>query len=53
VGRGANKALKELALNHGILALPAGRTVVRLLPPLTIDEGHADEVVEAMTEVVG
>jgi acetylornithine/LysW-gamma-L-lysine aminotransferase len=52
VGRGANKALKELALNHGILALPAGRTVVRLLPPLTIDEDHADEVVEAMTEVV-
>ncbi len=53
VGRGANAALKKLALNHGILALPAGRTVVRLLPPLTIDESHADEVVEAMTEVVG
>jgi len=53
VGRGANKALKQLALNHGVLALPAGRTVVRLLPPLTIDESHADEVVEAMTEVVG
>ncbi|MDS0260193.1 aspartate aminotransferase family protein [Haloarcula sp. S1CR25-12] len=53
VGRGANKALKQLALNHGILALPAGRTVVRLLPPLTIDRSHADEVVEAMTEVVG
>ena len=53
VGRGANKALKQLALNHGILALPAGRTVVRLLPPLTIDEEHADHVVEAMTEVVG
>ncbi|WP_277542392.1 aspartate aminotransferase family protein [Haloarcula laminariae] len=53
VGRGANKALKQLALNHGILALPAGRTVVRLLPPLTIDESHADEVVEAMAEVVG
>jgi acetylornithine/LysW-gamma-L-lysine aminotransferase len=53
VGRGANAALKKLALNHGILALPAGRTVVRLLPPLTIDRSHADEVVEAMTEVVG
>ncbi len=52
-GRGANKALKELALNHNILALPAGRTVVRLLPPLTIEESHADEVVTAMTEVVG
>jgi len=53
VGRGANAALKKLALNHGILALPAGRTVVRLLPPLTIDRSHADEVVEAMAEVVG
>ncbi|WP_254272807.1 aspartate aminotransferase family protein [Haloarcula marina] len=53
VGRGANTALKQLALNHGILALPAGRTVVRLLPPLTIDEDHADDVVDAMTEVVG
>ncbi|WP_135303517.1 aspartate aminotransferase family protein [Haloarcula amylovorans] len=53
VGRGANKALKQLALHHQVLALPAGRTVVRLLPPLTIDEDHADAVVEAMTEVIG
>ncbi len=53
VGRGANAALKELALNHQVLALPAGRTVVRLLPPLTIDESHADAVVDAMAEVVG
>jgi acetylornithine/LysW-gamma-L-lysine aminotransferase len=53
VGRGANAALKELALNHQILALPAGRTVVRLLPPLTIDKAHADAVVDAMVEVVG
>jgi acetylornithine/LysW-gamma-L-lysine aminotransferase len=52
VGRGANTVLKQLALNHGILALPAGRTVVRLLPPLTIGEEEADEVVEAMAEVV-
>jgi len=53
VGRGANAALKELALHHGVLALPAGRTVVRLLPPLTITEEHADAVVEAMAEVLG
>jgi 4-aminobutyrate aminotransferase-like enzyme len=26
--------------------------VVRLLPPLTIGEEHADQVVEAMTEVL-
>ena len=52
VGRGANRALKELALNHRILALPAGRTVVRLLPPLTVEEEHADRVVAALCEVV-
>jgi acetylornithine/LysW-gamma-L-lysine aminotransferase len=52
VGRGANRVLKELALNHGVLALPAGRTVVRLLPPLTITETHADEVVEALAATI-
>ncbi|WP_459193663.1 aspartate aminotransferase family protein [Halosimplex sp. J119] len=53
VGRGANRALKQLALNHGILALPAGRTVVRFLPPLTVSEEEVDQVVDAMAEVVG
>jgi acetylornithine/LysW-gamma-L-lysine aminotransferase len=52
VKRGANRLLKELALNHGILALPAGRTVVRLLPPLTITETEADRVVDALAEVL-
>jgi len=52
IKRGANRILKELALNHGILALPAGRTVVRLLPPLTIEEEHADQVVDALGEVL-
>jgi acetylornithine/LysW-gamma-L-lysine aminotransferase len=53
VKRGANRALRDLALEHGLLALPAGRTVVRLLPPLVIDEGHVDRAVEALAEVVG
>jgi acetylornithine/LysW-gamma-L-lysine aminotransferase len=52
VKRGANRILKELALNHGLLALPAGRTVVRLLPPLTIEREHADQAVEALAEVI-
>ncbi|MFC4549551.1 MULTISPECIES: aspartate aminotransferase family protein [Halorussus] len=52
VKRGANRMLKELALNHGVLALPAGRTVVRLLPPLTVTEEHADHVIEALTDVL-
>ncbi|MFB6183695.1 MAG: aspartate aminotransferase family protein [Haloarculaceae archaeon] len=52
VGRGANRILKELALNHGVLALPAGRTVVRLLPPLTVDEDDVETVVNAIAETI-
>jgi acetylornithine/LysW-gamma-L-lysine aminotransferase len=52
VKRGANRVLRDLALEHGVLALPAGRTVVRLLPPLVVDEDHTDRVVSALTEVL-
>jgi acetylornithine/LysW-gamma-L-lysine aminotransferase len=52
VKRGANRALKSIALEHGVLALPAGRTVVRLLPPLTVTESHADRVVEALDDAL-
>ncbi|WP_132059299.1 aspartate aminotransferase family protein [Halorussus amylolyticus] len=52
VGRGANRVLRELAMNHGVLALPAGRTVVRLLPPLVVDESHADEVAAALEDAL-
>jgi acetylornithine/LysW-gamma-L-lysine aminotransferase len=52
VKRGANRALKGLALEHQVLATPAGRTVVRFLPPLTVDEGHADEVAAALGAVL-
>ena len=53
VKRGANRVLKNLALKEDVLALPAGRTVVRLLPPLTIDEGHVDQFVDSFVEVLG
>jgi acetylornithine/LysW-gamma-L-lysine aminotransferase len=53
VKRGANRVLRDLALDHGILALPAGRSVVRLLPPLVIDKEDADRVVEALAAVLG
>ncbi len=52
VKRGANRILRDLALDQQLLALPAGRSVVRLLPPLTIDESHADRTVDALTEVL-
>lgn len=53
VKRGANRLLRDLALSESVLALPAGRTVLRLLPPLTVTESHADRVVEALREVMG
>jgi len=52
VKRGSNRLLRDLALNHDILALPAGRTVLRLLPPLTIEREHADAVVDALEAVL-
>ena len=52
VKRGANRVLRDLAINHQILALPAGRTVVRFLPPLTIEKEHVDSVVDALTEAL-
>ncbi|RQG93186.1 aminotransferase class III-fold pyridoxal phosphate-dependent enzyme [Natrarchaeobius halalkaliphilus] len=50
--RGANRVARDLAMDHRILALPAGRTVLRLLPPLVIGEDEADRVVDALTEIV-
>ena len=52
VKRGANRVLRDLAINHHVLALPAGRTVVRFLPPLTIEKDHVDAVVDALTEAL-
>jgi acetylornithine/LysW-gamma-L-lysine aminotransferase len=53
VKRGANRILRDLAIDHKLLALPAGRTVVRLLPPLTLTEAEADEAADALAEVIG
>ena len=52
VKRGSNRLLRDLALEEGILALPAGRTVLRLLPPLIVEEDHADRMVEALEAVL-
>jgi acetylornithine/LysW-gamma-L-lysine aminotransferase len=39
-------------LDHGIIALPAGPTVIRLLPPLIITETEIDRVVDALHAVL-
>jgi len=51
--RGANRVARDLAIEENVLVLPAGRTVVRLLPPLTIGKAEADAAVAALSEVVG
>jgi acetylornithine/LysW-gamma-L-lysine aminotransferase len=37
---------------EGVLALPAGSTVLRLLPPLVIEQAELDRVVEAIAKVL-
>jgi acetylornithine/LysW-gamma-L-lysine aminotransferase len=39
-------------LDKGVLALPAGATVLRLLPPLTISHEELDTVIEKLVEVL-
>jgi acetylornithine/LysW-gamma-L-lysine aminotransferase len=43
--------LKEL-MGRGVLALPAGPTVVRLLPPLVIEEAELQVVLETVRDVL-
>jgi LysW-gamma-L-lysine/LysW-L-ornithine aminotransferase len=44
--------LKTLMLDHGVIALPAGPTVLRLLPPLIIDEDEIELGVRAIAHAV-
>jgi acetylornithine/LysW-gamma-L-lysine aminotransferase len=37
---------------EGVLALPAGSTVMRFLPPLVISEGEIDAVIDAVAKVL-
>ena len=42
----------EALADRGILALPAGTTVIRLLPPLVITEAQIDRVADTLAEVL-
>ena len=44
--------LKTLMEEHGVLALPAGSTVLRLLPPLIIRDDEIDLAVEAIASTL-
>ena len=43
----------ESLLEQGVLALPAGPNVIRLLPPLVITEEQLERVVDCLAEVLG
>ena len=45
-------ALKTLMLDHGVIALPAGPTILRLLPPLVITESDIAMGVHAIAETL-
>jgi acetylornithine/LysW-gamma-L-lysine aminotransferase len=42
----------QVLTERGVLAQPAGLSVIRLLPPLVINKEQIDRVVEALTEVL-
>jgi LysW-gamma-L-lysine/LysW-L-ornithine aminotransferase len=44
--------LKSLMIDHGVIALPAGPTVLRLLPPLVITEEQIEYGVHAIAQAV-
>ena len=54
--RRATPVLQAMAEN-GVLAIPAGTTVVRMLPPLSIPEGDLQQIrttfMDALEEVYG
>jgi acetylornithine/LysW-gamma-L-lysine aminotransferase len=50
--RTRSQSYLEALIEEGVLALPAGGTVIRLLPPLTIDYQDIDMVIDALEEVL-
>jgi len=48
-----SRAFVNHARSHGILTVAAGDNVVRILPPLTIEEAHIRECVEKLSAAAG
>ena len=49
---GDSAVLKSALQDAGLLTVGAGDNVVRLLPPLIIDESHVDEAMDILNAVV-
>ena len=48
----AGPLLQTLMLEHGMLMLNAGPRVLRLLPPLIVEQQHADTAIDAVSSVL-
>jgi len=46
-----NMDLVNAMRQKGVLVPPAGENVMRMLPPLTIDENHLDEAISTLENV--
>ena len=51
-GNVLTRRLMQALIGQGVLALPAGPTVLRLLPPLVITREQIDSVVETIARVL-
>ena len=47
-----SKPFIDRMTEKGVLVLPAGPNIIRLLPPLTIEYQQIDKVVETLKEVL-
>lgn len=52
VRRGAGAVARSLALDHQVLVMTAGRSVIRLVPPLTVDDRDIEHLAEAVATAV-
>lgn len=50
--KGKSQPVLEALMQRGVIALPAGATVLRLLPPLVIDRDQIDTVVDHLHELL-
>ena len=46
----SRRFVAHLRDNHGLLTVAAGENVVRVLPPLIIEQAHIDEFVQKLSE---
>ena len=45
--------VREGLLEHGVIARPIGETAVAFCPPLVIEDGQIDQIVEALAAATG